>query len=157
MKKILFTALICSSVILSFGQVLEPASWNFEATNNKVGIGDTIELIFIAELEDTWHLYAVDLDPDIGPLPTSFEFAPHPGYELVGEVIQEDVHQKYDNTWKDTVRYFSEKAVFRQKIRILSETVFVKVFYEYLTCTTVDGMCIPGDGEYVFSEIEVIN
>ena len=81
----------------TFGQILEPASWTYEASKAEVQIGDEIELIFKVKLEDTWHPYSADLDPEIGPLPTVFEFKKDPSYELIGDIVQKGIHKEYDS------------------------------------------------------------
>ena len=156
MKKLVLTIFIAVYALTTFGQILQPATWQFAFSDQQAEIGGEVELVFTVTLDDTWHLYTVDLDPDIGPLPTSFEFIPDASYELVGEITQIGVHAAYDDTWQDTVQYFSEKAEFRQKIKVLSKNLSVKVNYEFLICTTVDGMCIPGDGDYTFANLKVV-
>ena len=152
MKKysIIFVLLFLS--ILSNAQVLQPASWSYNLSDANPPVGEEVEIIFDVKLEPTWHLYTIDLDPDIGPLPTLIEFTPDASYELVGEIEQIGVHTEYDNTWEAEVSYFSEKAQFVQKIKVLSEDLKISGIYEYLVCTTVDGMCIPGDGEFSLGE-----
>lgn len=145
--------ILCSFSI--FGQIREPASWTYEASKEEVQIGDEIELVFKVKLEDTWHLYSADLDPEIGPLPTVFEYKKDPSFEVVGDVVQRGIHREYDSLWEAYITYFSEKAEFRQKVKILSDRVNVSGSYEYQVCTTVDGMCIPGAGDFSFSTIKI--
>lgn len=139
----------------TFGQVREPASWTYEASKEETQIGDEIELIFKVKLEDTWHLYSADLDPDIGPMPTVFEYKKDPSFELVGDVIQKGIHRAYDSLWEAYITYFSDKAEFRQKVKILSDKINISGTYEYQVCTTVDGLCIPGDGDFSFDKMKI--
>ena len=145
--------IFCS--FLTFGQVREPASWTYEASKKEIQIGNEIELIFKVKLEDTWHLYSADLDPDIGPMPTVFEYKKDPSFELVGDVIQKGIHREYDSLWEAYITYFSDKAEFRQKVKILSNKINISGTYEYQVCTTVDGLCIPGDGDFSFDAIKI--
>ncbi|MFY0654224.1 MAG: thioredoxin family protein [Cyclobacteriaceae bacterium] len=152
MKKLSLTLLFTFVYFLSFGQILEPASWSYQISDTDFKKGDVVELTFNVKLDSTWHLYTIDLDPEIGPLPTEFEFEADPSYELLGEMEQIGVHEEYDKTWEAEVSYFSDIAVFNQKIKILSEKVNLKGSYFFLVCTTVDGMCIPGDGTFALSD-----
>ena len=139
----------------TFGQILEPASWTYEASKEEVQIGDEIELIFKVKLEDTWHLYSADLDPEIGPLPTVFEYKKDPSFELVGDVLQKGIHTEYDSIFEADISYFSEKAEFIQKVKILTDKVRILGTYEYQVCTTVDGICISGEGDFSFDSIKI--
>ncbi|MDP4679779.1 MAG: thioredoxin family protein [Cyclobacteriaceae bacterium] len=136
--------------INSIGQIRQPASWTHESSKMEVNAGDEIELIFRVKLEPTWHLYSADLDPEIGPLPTVFEYTEDPSYELVGDIIQNGIHEEYDSIWEAYITYFSETAEFRQKVKILSSDVKISGKYEYQVCTTVDGICIAGEDEFSF-------
>ncbi|MEQ6119363.1 cytochrome c biogenesis protein CcdA [Reichenbachiella sp. MALMAid0571] len=140
--------------LLSFGEILQPAIWGYKLSKDQVEVGEEVELIFNVKLEDTWHLYTADLDPEIGPLPTVFEFTSDPSYELIGDIQQFGVHKVYDEIWEADITYFSDKAEFRQKIKVLSTDLNISGRYEYQVCTTVDGMCISGSGEFDVKDIK---
>jgi len=148
MKKGILVLVFGLIATFSIAQIRQPATWSYKLSNDKVEIGAEIELIFNVKLEDTWHLYTADLDPEIGPLPTVFEFTPHQSYELVGDMQQIGVHKVYDEIWEADITYFSEKAEFRQKIKVLEADLNLSGRYEYQVCTTVDGLCISGEGEF---------
>jgi thiol:disulfide interchange protein len=145
--------IFCS--LSTFGQIREPAVWTYEASKVEVQIGDEIELIFKVKLEDTWHLYSADLDPEIGPLPTVFEYIKDPSYELIGEIVQKGIHTEYDSLWEADITYFSDKAEFRQRVKILSDKINISGEYEYQVCTTVDGICIAGAGDFSFDTTKI--
>ncbi len=151
----LLAIFLCSWVMVN-AQMLRPASWSYSVSDNEVKIGCEIELIFKVKMEDTWHLYANNQDYDIGPLPTEIHFEPHESYQIVGELKPVGkLIAEYDTLWEETVRYFEHEAEFRQKVKILTENPVIKGNYTYQVCTTVDGRCVPGDEDFVFTGIVV--
>ena len=148
MKHIVISVVLVFWAFSSFGEILQPAVWSYKLSKDQVEVGKEVELVFNVKLEDTWHLYTADLDPEIGPLPTVFEYKKDASYELVGDVIQKGIHREYDSLFEAYITYFSDKAEFRQRIKVLSTDLNISGTYEYQVCTTVDGMCIPGSGEF---------
>ena len=125
----------------SIAQVLKPVKWNFQLekiTENEYN------LIFIATIDDTWHLYATDI-PDGGPIPTSFAFVESDNYELVGGIVESiKAEEIFDNSFNMKLHIFSEKAVFKQKIKITSSKPFtLEGVVEFMSCD--DQRCLPPD------------
>ena len=101
---------------------------------------DEYELIFTAKIEPTWHLYSQIETPD-GPLPTLFEFEKSKDFKLIGKTIEpkpiEHAEPVFDNL---VVRYFESTAVFKQKIKVLSnKPVVVKGYIDGMACN--ESMC----------------
>jgi len=120
MKKRLLTLFLFSILISGnlFSQVLRPVQWSFYIGESGA---EEIELVFEASIDETWHLYAQDI-PTGGPIATSFVFVESDKYERIGEVIEVTESEKvYDSSFDMEVKMFSHKAVFKQKIRILSQ------------------------------------
>ena len=53
MKKILLSILILGWSIAQ-AQVLRPNEWDFELAGTEYNVGDTLELVFKATIEDKW-------------------------------------------------------------------------------------------------------
>lgn len=151
MKKLIFKYLIGIFILntaASFSQILDPVRWNYEHKK----LSDTeIELTFTADIEVRWHLYSQDL-PEGGPIPTSFTIEESSDFELIGEVIEvTEPEVKYDQSFQMKLKLFSHKAVFKQKIKLLSEGIVkIKGFVEFMSCD--DERCLPpkeSDFEFV--------
>lgn len=140
----------------ALSQVITPATWSYKPSKTEVAIGETIELIFQANIIDNWYMYSNDFDPSLGPMLTEFKFKKHPSYELVGKTLAIKPKEKFDDVWGGKVRYFVGKAEFRQKVRILSPDVKIEGSYEGQCCTDVDGKCIPFEGDFTFNNFKVI-
>ncbi len=121
-----------------FGQIHNPVSWKF--TNEKVASKEYI-LTFTANIEGDWHMYGLDL-PEGGPIATSFTFEPSDSYELVGDIeVKTKPEIKFDNSFQMELQLFGKKAVFAQKIKLLSEVVTINGFIEFMSCN--DESCLP--------------
>ncbi|MFA8436769.1 MAG: cytochrome c biogenesis protein CcdA [Marinifilaceae bacterium] len=146
-----FTILAILMVMFSgaaFGQVLQPAKWDVKFSQKEVKEGDSLEIIFSAAIEKSWHLYSNDFDPDLGPIPISFEFQAHPSYERVGEVKPINSHKHFDEIWDGEISYFADKAELRQKIVVKSLPLKVAGTFEFQTCSDESGQCVMGDDEF---------
>ena len=145
MNKRLLTILLFSILISGnvFSQVLRPVKWSFymEATE-----AEEIELVFEASIDETWHLYSIDL-PSGGPIPTSFVFEESDKYERIGEVVEvTEAHKVYDSSFDMELGMFSDKAIFKQKVKVLSKENFrIKGYVEFMSCD--DERCLPPDEE----------
>jgi thiol:disulfide interchange protein len=122
-------------VPLLFSSVLaqkQYVTWSF--SQKKLSPGE-FELIFSARIEPGWHLYSQIETPD-GPLPTLFEFDPSKDYKLIGKTSEpkpiEQAEPVFDNL---VVRFFENSAVFKQKVKVLSQKpVVVKGYIDGMAC-----------------------
>ncbi len=103
---------------------------------------DTI--VFHANIETGWHLYAVNLpDPTGGPLPTEIVFEMSENFKLIGDLTESKGHTEIDDAFGIEVTYFENSAYFKQRIEKLSsaKNIEVKGNIYYMVCN--DEMCIP--------------
>jgi thiol:disulfide interchange protein DsbD len=139
-KGMLFTLV----VVLAFAktglsQVYEPVTWTF---SSKVIKDDLIEVSLKANIEAGWHVYAMELPSDEGPIPTSFEFKKSDLYSLQGKIEQEKFKTAYDPNFGMDLYYFDNSATFKQVIkRKTSQTFSVKGMLTFMVCN--DEMCLP--------------
>jgi thiol:disulfide interchange protein DsbD len=135
----LFT-IVCSTIAAQ----PKTATWKVEHKAAGEGI---IELVFTAEIEDSWYIYSIQKTG--GPQPTSVTFDRSEEYKLAGELTEGiPSKQKFDEAFQVNVNYFTGKAVLIQKIQRLTANEFtVKGTLEYQSCS--DRQCIPN--EYTFS------
>ena len=147
MKKLTTLFLLLSMAIASFAQLQDPVKWTYSVKDLNESES---ELVFTASLDAGWHLYSQYTDP-AGPIAIYFEFTPSKDYKLIGKVQEPKPHEEYDNDFKCTVRSFSGKVTFRQKVKRLSDKDFkVNGTFGYQLCN--DGSCIaPDDRDFSFS------
>ena len=147
MKKILSLLLFVGLAWASMAQIMDPVKWTFQVKDLNE---NESELVFTAQLDEGWHLYSQHTDPN-GPFGISFQFTPSKDYALKGKVSEPKPHEEFDKDFNCTVRSFSGRVVFRQKIERLSAKDFkVKGTYSYQLCN--NGSCIaPEDRDFTFN------
>ncbi len=137
------------------GQILEPAKWSHATSVNEIEVGQELDLIFNAVIDQNWYLYSSDFDPDLGPIVTEFTFNPDDSYELVGGIRPINPKKKYDDLWEGDITYFREKGQFRQTIKVLATDFKVTGSYVYQVCSDIDGKCINFEEDFVFDKVKV--
>lgn len=146
--KFLFTfSLALLVTFAASSQILEPVKWSF--SSEKTGENEAV-LIFKADIEENWHLYSQDIP--MAPPATTFYFEGDTTlYELIGEVTESESVEEFDPNFDMVLKYFSDEAFFKQKIKLLTdEPVTVKGFLNYMCCD--DKRCLPPeDVEFDFA------
>jgi thiol:disulfide interchange protein len=146
LKKILsFLVLIFVFTSLK-AQIFNPVSWTF---SQKALPNNEIELSFIATIEPGWHMYSQFL-PAGGPIVTSFTFAKNAAVQLVGKVTEPKPTEEFDKNFNMTLKYFSTRAIFRQKIKVTAAITVLKGTIEFMSCN--DSQCTPPqEAEFEFN------
>ncbi len=122
----------------NYAQILDPVKWSFSSQRIS---SDEFELNFTAKIEKNWHLYSQYI-PEGGPIPTTFTFEPSPNYKLIGKTIEPKPHKMFDRNFEMEVQYFDGQAVFKQRIKSLTQQNFnVRGTVEFMACD--DSRCIP--------------
>lgn len=138
MKKISILFILFLVSFLINAQIVNPTKWEFDSRQ----VGNEVDLIFKATIENGWHLYDTYL-PEGGPIATSFVFEDSTLFDFVGEIIKEpqpEIH--FDETFQMNVGYFNGQAVLTQKIKLKSENpVEIKGFVLFMSCN--DETCTP--------------
>ncbi|MBX2841306.1 MAG: thioredoxin family protein [Flammeovirgaceae bacterium] len=142
--------------LLGFAQLEKHIEWDSKLAKKEAAIGESVELIFTADIDKNWYLYSSDFDPDLGPMVTEFSFEENDTYELIGAVNPINPKRKYDSLiWEGEYTYFKVKAEFRQKVKVLKEGFNVKVGVLGQTCSDIDGKCILFEEEFKFTNLKV--
>ena len=121
----------------------DPTNWSVKVDKQPAKVGDVISIQIQVRIADSWHIYSNDLNPDIGPLPTSFKFPSSGNYTLVGKVTPVGVKEVFEEVWDTKVRQFENNALFVQKIKVLKPAFTFAGTAEYMSCSSRDGTCLP--------------
>lgn len=152
--KIFLTLTLVTTSLLSFGQKEDPTSWSVSVSKSDVHIGETVELIFQANIDEGWYLYSSDFDPNLGPVVATFSFSKSSTYERVGKIQPIGAKSKEDLViWMGTYTYFLHHAEFRQKVKILEKNPVIKVKLNGQACNDESGKCVPVIKQFVFDQI----
>lgn len=120
-------------------QIYDPVDWEME---QKWIEDDVIEVKFKATIEDGWSTYSQKSDID-GPVPTTVNFDPGDGYELIGEAMEVGKVKKgpeplFDNV---VVAKYMNQVDFIQKIKILNPGNDITGYVNYMACN--NERCTP--------------
>ncbi len=154
----LFRCLVLGVLFASpaFAQVLTPTHLSTALSQPNAKVGDEVELLVNARIDDKWHLYSTDFSEDVGPVVFTLAFTPSPAYQLVGKPQSINSHHEQDDVFGGEVAFWEKTAQIRQRIRLLQPgQLVVKAGAEYQTCTDVDGRCVPGSESLTWAAIAV--
>jgi len=146
MRRFVLGILLIFSSLAVFGQTDDdPVLWSHDW--NK--ISDTeYELIIEGVIFEGWHVYS-QFTADGGSLPSTFTYAnAGTDYELIGKTEESKTVSEYSDIFEVDETFFKEKAVFKQRIKLLNTAVKqidVNLFYQ--VCKEV---CIPVDKDFNF-------
>ena len=134
--------LIFAFFVISFSlsaQIVEPVKWKFDS---KKLSNDEMELIFMAEIEPGWHLYDTSL-PEGGPISTSINYSDSTKFKFAGNLEKVPAPTEvFDKTFQMKLRFFNNKVVLKQKIKIVSKEVSeITGYVEFMSCN--DENCTP--------------
>ncbi len=131
---LLFTVILLNGAL--FAQIFDPVQWTFETKD--LGGGE-YELMMKASIEENWHLYSQFIDEG-GPVPTSFTFEENEAFELIGEVVEGEPVEEYNDLFGMVLRYFDTEATFTQKIKA-DKPVNISGYLEFMSCD--NNQCLP--------------
>jgi len=140
MKKVLISLLALVFLpLLSFTQVLEPVKWSFSVEQSAPG---EATLLLISNADKGWHVYSQDI-PKADLSPPCLPLRKKSTFELVGKVREPKGIEEHDPQFENMLlKYFENKAIFKQKINILTRKDFViKGVVNFMCCD--DHRCIP--------------
>ncbi|MDO7846862.1 cytochrome c biogenesis protein CcdA [Hymenobacter sp. M29] len=137
-------------------QILTPTHLTTALSKPTAKVGEEVELIINARIDDKWHLYASDFSDEVGPVVFTMAFKPGPGYALVGKLQSVKSHHEQDEVFKGEVAFWEKTGQLRQRIKILQPgALTISGVADYQSCTTVDGRCVPGNETITFGPLTV--
>ncbi|MFK8046411.1 MAG: protein-disulfide reductase DsbD family protein [Crocinitomicaceae bacterium] len=114
-------------------------NWSQKVEYNK----DEATIVFTVDQKDGWHVYSQVQPEGAVAYPTEFFFKESPDYQLVGKV-KEYGAESHGGKYPEK-SFPGNKAVFKQKIKILSEKDFtLRVDYVFMACKEA---CFPPTDE----------
>ncbi|MCP9761929.1 protein-disulfide reductase DsbD family protein [Lacihabitans soyangensis] len=134
--------------ISAFAQLEKPTTWKYKVLQDKISVGDVVDVEFTATIQKDWYLYSSDFSPELGPTVTEFTFPKDEGFQPVGKIKPINPKKKFDEIWGGDVTYFKGTGKFIQKIKILEANPTIKGKISYQTCTDIDGKCVPGNENF---------
>ncbi len=122
-------------------EIFDPVNWDFKIEPKGE---QKYELIITANIEETWHLYALELESDDGPVETEINLDTIPGIAYVGDVkVEGEVKNEYDPNFMMNLSYYEGKVEFRQEFESTGESNKLSGNVYYMSCDAEK--CIPPD------------
>lgn len=116
--------------------------WQWRVEPSAVKAGDEAEIVFSAAIPDGLILYSSDFEAELGPRPAKFVFEANDAVELQGPVTAVASQRKKDKVFGTEYSYFSNRAEFRQKVRVLKAGTNLTGRINGQTCEEKDGVCL---------------
>ncbi|MBC8155118.1 MAG: thioredoxin family protein [Bacteroidetes bacterium] len=164
MKKVLalLTLLITSYVtaFAQFGQsggIIKPATWSVTVKPTSAKVGDVVTVQITATVKDGYHVYSSVANPKIdGPLPTVVTFKKNNTFALVGKLTPASkVETKFDDIFGGDTYIMHGRAVFNQKIKVLTNKPILAGTIESQACTDADGSCIILNEDFTVAKLTI--
>lgn len=138
MKYILAVCIVLISTISVNAQIHDPVKWSTSV--EKVSETEYV-LVATATIDMGWHLYSQTV-PEGGPIATNFSFKSNTNYLKRGNTKEGKGHTVQDKIFNMQIKYFSDKAVFKQRIKPIGNTPFkITGTVEFMVCN--DTSCLP--------------
>jgi Thiol:disulfide interchange protein DsbD, N-terminal len=102
---------------------------------------DVVDVVFTADIASGWILYSSDFEVEIGPRPAKITFDPNPSLTRLGAIVAPGSQRKKDHTFGTEYSYFSGRAEFRQRVRLLAPLKAVSGRIDGQTCFEESGLC----------------
>jgi thiol:disulfide interchange protein len=147
---IIFSVIFFTKISQVQAQLDKPISWQFSTSKPNAKAGETVDLIFKANIKNGWHLYSNNYFVDPGPLMTTFDFKKSADYELIGTPKAVGDLEKYDDIFEGKVRFFQTTGLFKQKVKLIKDNAKITGTYDGQVCTDNDGRCVPINGSFSF-------
>jgi thiol:disulfide interchange protein DsbD len=144
MKKLLLI-LALLTINLAQSQIFEPVKWK---TSVEKLSDNSLELIATATIDKGWHLYS-QIVPEDGPVATSFKYVKK-GIKITGATKEGKGHVIDDPIFGLRIKFFEEKAIFKQKVMITEQIKEINASVEFMVCDNT--RCLPpSETELVFT------
>lgn len=127
-------------------QIIKPVKW----TTRVDKVSDTeANVVLTATIDQGWHLYS-QYNPAGASLPMVFTITPSKAYAIVGKVAEYPKPTEfYEEVFKVTEKFWTGKAYFTQRIKVLSDKTFDFAISHSGQACQDDGYCVQVEDDLV--------
>jgi thiol:disulfide interchange protein DsbD len=129
----------------SHAQLLDPVTFTVGNVPTDVTSGQSFDASVETTIDGKWHLYAVNLDPDSGPIPTQFGVVSDGLLQLSGDVAESEPDLAFDPNFDAEVAWHTSEASFDVPVLVgeLTENTIpvAAITVRYQVCD--DRSCLP--------------
>ena len=156
LRQLLLLLLLAVDLLPAQAQILTPTALSTALSRPTAPVGTEVDLLITAKIQNKWHLYASDFDPNVGPTVFTLTFVKSPAYALVGPLKSLGSRHLHDDVFNGEVAIFENKALLKQRIRVLQAgPLTIQATADYQSCSDADGRCVPGTDKLRFGPLRV--
>jgi thiol:disulfide interchange protein DsbD len=134
-----FSLTLLLALTMNFARAGTPVAWSFAAEPTA---GDTVAVRLTAVCDPGWHIYALTLPSDEGPLPTVITVRQDSLYRIAGPATGPAPQEKDDPNFGMRVRYHAGTTSFVQPVVRRTQGAFtIRGQVEYMACNEMT--CLP--------------
>ncbi|MBC7965618.1 MAG: thioredoxin family protein [Fuerstia sp.] len=138
---------------IGYGKASKEGMIRFEIglTPQRPQIGDEVTLSIRTVLEDPWHTFALDQDPDMAGQPTTIEFGTMKGLEPIGDKFTASVEPEIERPLDDIVqRVHFHEVTWSHRFTLSDSTAELDGVIRFQVCS--NGSCLPpGKAEFALT------
>ena len=137
----------CLTILIAFltlwaveaqAQIVNPVHWSTELKMTGESHG---EVVMTATIDTGWHMYSLDVDPDVGPQPLAIEWDLN-GVELSGHpVANKTAHKEYDEMFGANLSWWTDGVTVTQAFSATRSKFTIDGTIRYSACNNDN--CIP--------------
>ena len=138
MKKFLLLLLVSISALFS-AQVEKRVKLNYEIKPLK---NNEYEAVIITNIENGWHIYSKDINPEVGAIPTEFKLNSK-DIQLIGKATETSKkHTEFSEAFGADLTFLSGTAIFKQKFKLKNPEKGGNITAEFTYQTCNDRVCL---------------
>ena len=138
---------------IGYGKAAKEGLIRFEIglTPMRPQIGDEVTLSIRTVIEEPWHTFALDQDPDMAGQPTTIEFGTVKGLEPVGSQFKASVESEIERPLDDIVqRVHFHEVTWSHRFTLTEPTAELDGLIRFQVCS--NGSCLPpGKAEFALT------
>ena len=98
MKKVFFILITLLTFTVGISaQKVTPAKWSWALSKPNPAVGETVDIVFTVKMDKTWHHYASDFDPKVGPIVSTIKLKNNDSFEALGALKSINSKKKHDD------------------------------------------------------------
>lgn len=144
MPKLYLKILFLILVLPVFALAQNPTKWTLEsdAKGKSLKRDEKFKAALRAEIEDGWHLYALE-QPEGGPIPTTVKIAETIPFKIDGKVTTPEPVTEFDPNFNIDTKFFAKQAQFNLPLQATAETKAddLAINVRFQLCN--DTFCLP--------------
>lgn len=141
MKRSFLITLLLSVLIPVTAQIYDPVSWR---TSLKMDDETHGTVVMMGRIQQGWHVYGMNISPNLGPTPLSVTFSTLKGVKLDGSLTPDKaptVH--HDPAFNADLPWWKKTVKLRQKFTVTARDYTIAGTIRYGACNEETKICTP--------------